>query len=568
MKQYTLLLILSLLSIRNYAQGKIAGSYNSKTNTFETENTDYWIDYFEGNVCRISNNGLFGLIDTSGTIICPVKYERIASFRQDCAIVYLNQKFGLIDLRGKLICPPKFDKINYFKYKHAVVKLKDIYGIIDNKGCVILLPELLYIYPFSTSTITLFYRKDEEAKNNIYGWINKEGKIIMETNDQLSLYHSIEGMSLHINRRGLEICFVDSLANFISIDLPYEDLSENLRHYNQNSLHIEILKFRNGLAPFLIKQKKNHYKYGFLNKKGKIAIPPIFDKIRPFKGRYSTAKTQKYWNVIDKKGNIILRDTCDNMGVFNDKWVIINKNGLSGVLNLKGDTIIPFQYKALKYLIGDLFFAKSINKPNIDLNNKIDSEVYFASSQEYKKDIEARTLTAGVINSSLDTIIPLSYADIVYVINENDTQLMASTDTQFVYTPDLVIKSSLSYDTWCFYGHNTFYNTKGLIVSNKKNTYSKCSGSSSRMFLSSMQEFNSELSGMGYSDFSNRLKDRTYLINKKFPPPKYKIHSRRSSSVLIKKNNKYAIVDLTGKIMKQFSRRNPWYTSILFSAEE
>jgi len=247
------------------------------------------------------------------------------------------------------------------------------------------------------------------------------------------------------------------------------------------------------------------------------------------------------------------------MGVFDDKWIIIHKNGLSGVLNLKGDTIIPFQYKALKYLLDDLFFAKSIDKPYAALNNKFYAQVYLASSQEYKKDIEARTLNGGVINSSLDTIIPLSYADIMYVIKQNDTLLITSTDTQFVYTPDLEIKSSLSEDRWCFYGYYTYYNMDGLMMPNKKSTYGE--GPKTHhwsMFVSPMQALSSELFARGGYDYSDRRKDKTYLINKKFPSSKYKIHTASSGLVLIQKNKKYALVDLTGKIMKQFSRRNPW----------
>ena len=45
------------------AQKSIEGKYDSENNTFITKDTSYWIDFFQGNVARISSNGLFGLID-------------------------------------------------------------------------------------------------------------------------------------------------------------------------------------------------------------------------------------------------------------------------------------------------------------------------------------------------------------------------------------------------------------------------------------------------------------------------------------------------------------------------
>lgn len=564
MKIYIVLLLLVSISSQSSGKEKIEGFYNPETNLFETEDENYWIDYFEGTVCKISQNGLFGLMDTSGTIICPAKYERIHPFQQECAVVYFNREWGLIDIEGNLICPLKFDYIVPFKYKHSLVKLNNKWGIINNKGCVILWPEYNSIRPFTNKLTTSFYKKDEETGESIKGLINHKGEIVMETAKDASIFDFHEGLARYYDSKAQEICFIDSLGDFISIDLPYKDLLASL-HFNQNGDASKMLIYSNGLAPFAIKQAPYVYTYGFLNKKGKVVIPPVFDSMLPFKGAYTSLKLHDEWCTLHKSGKIILKDTCDKMTVIQDKWILIQKKDASGVLNLKGDTIIPFEYEYINYLFGDLFFAQTV----MSNSHKVSSLEDFAR-QDFINSLPAFTVelsegltsldpflkfvlnlseeeTGGVLNTSLDTIVPFLYSNVDYVTNQKDTLLIAQKDTCLIRLTDLVIRSLHVPDRISFAGYYIPYYTDGRKKKAPKYTYEGFAIGLSNTFLNPF--------GFSYNSLHFPYNRKHYLIDQKFPSTEYHIESERLGTILIKKKQRYALVDLRGKILKPFSKK-------------
>ncbi|MGB1216885.1 MAG: WG repeat-containing protein, partial [Saprospiraceae bacterium] len=55
----------------------------------------------------IKENGKWGLISSSGSMIVPPKYDGISEFKhENHALVQSNGKVGIIDKSGKIIIPP------------------------------------------------------------------------------------------------------------------------------------------------------------------------------------------------------------------------------------------------------------------------------------------------------------------------------------------------------------------------------------------------------------------------------------------------------------------------------
>src|SRR5688572_30318003 len=116
---YSICLVLTFMNLSSQ-NSIIKGFYDLETRSFETTDSTYWIDQFHNGIARISKDGYIGLIDTSGKIICPLKYDRIYNFYGSVARFGLNGKYGLLSKNGKELLPASLKKINDFNEDMAV----------------------------------------------------------------------------------------------------------------------------------------------------------------------------------------------------------------------------------------------------------------------------------------------------------------------------------------------------------------------------------------------------------------------------------------------------------------
>ena len=88
--------------------------------------------------------GKFGLMDTNGKMIIPIKYNWIYSFQENVTRVFIGEmewegvpskgKFCLVNKKGKELIPFKYDWIYEFHNGLAKVSLNDKFGYINMKG--------------------------------------------------------------------------------------------------------------------------------------------------------------------------------------------------------------------------------------------------------------------------------------------------------------------------------------------------------------------------------------------------------------------------------------------------
>lgn len=150
----------------------------------------YQIELYK--VLKVCKNGKYGLYDNFWNLIVPIKYEDIGeSIRNGIFLAKMNGKYDLYDTLGNNITKAGYDLIidNYvermfykddFTLPYLVVKNKK-FGFINHKGEKITEIEYDYIerkdglgiYNDWTLNITFV------CKNNLYGMIDKTGKIII-----------------------------------------------------------------------------------------------------------------------------------------------------------------------------------------------------------------------------------------------------------------------------------------------------------------------------------------------------------------------------------------------------
>lgn len=239
----------------------------------------------------------------------------------DYQIVYIktqNKKlFGIDNLKGESIIECKYDQIGTFKDGYCPVKLDNKYGYIDFAGRFLISPIFNEGYEFSNGYALVCEESERFHKISNYGFIDTNGYTIIPC---MLNYNHIFGL-----KGNHCVVFNGSL----------------------NNKKVPLIG-----------------KYGLVNKNGNEVVPCIYDEISPTtndgfykvyigeinkKGEMTNGKV----GLIDTTGNVIIPIEYQDLDVRGKNSItayLINKNKdkhklLTGVFNLRGETIIPMSNK-------------------------------------------------------------------------------------------------------------------------------------------------------------------------------------------------------------------------------
>lgn len=208
------------------------------------------IDDFKDGFAQVANSEQtshgyvtkFGVIDKTGKLIIPVKYDAISSFHGNVASVSIKGKSGLVDKTGKELTPQKYDDIMSYPYDEGFyrVRIGDKKGLVNYEG-----KEFIPV-------------KYDEIKDFDEGLIRV----------------SIDGKWGYLDKNGNEF-----------LPLKYQDLKN----------------FAHGLAG-----AKLNGKWGFIDRQGKEAIPFQYEEAGYFLEEYGEVKKGGKWGYINKNNEVVL----------------------------------------------------------------------------------------------------------------------------------------------------------------------------------------------------------------------------------------------------------------------
>ena len=131
----------------NYARvmlGDKWGAINKQGETLFTIDASFLVDFSEGLAAFFNENQEFGFVNKQGEIVIPAKYSPgdTGDFLPDkmfseglCDVMSSeNNKIGYIDKQGRWIIQPQFDWASSFKDNVALVQLDNKWGFINKKG--------------------------------------------------------------------------------------------------------------------------------------------------------------------------------------------------------------------------------------------------------------------------------------------------------------------------------------------------------------------------------------------------------------------------------------------------
>ena len=221
--------------------------YAKNYDTLIAPQFDYAYDFDQYGFAAITIDGKIGYIDTTGKIVFEPNIEKIGDYENLGLVpVLIDGKWGFVDSTKTLTIPPQFEKINggFSDNGLASVKIVGKWGYIDTKGNWAIEPQFDKAGKF-------YYKMTEVEIDGKHGYITPNGKYFGLYTDKFDIYqHDFN-------------------------QLPFARIN---KYVNRD------------------------YRYGLINKHGKILVEPKFSHIMFFKD-VILAEQGNYWGIINKHGN-------------------------------------------------------------------------------------------------------------------------------------------------------------------------------------------------------------------------------------------------------------------------
>ncbi|OEK00056.1 hypothetical protein BFP97_00350 [Roseivirga sp. 4D4] len=340
-------------------------------------------------------NGKKGLLYENGKDLSPFVYDGIGEFKNGLAVVAYQGSYGVINMKGNWVITPYNDHI---EIQEDVIRLQQgsEWKLVDFDG-----KETVRAYGLLTN-LPRGYSK----------WTRK-GYELRDENDSLWLDHLYDTIQVikkdlyGLKRDGRFFLFNPNNANDIALDSGITLLGEfsegliSVKKDNQwgqiaedGRLRIAnryeaIQAFSEGLSAV-----KLIGKWGFIDKNEQLIVQPTYDQVSPFyKGLsivsrnslfgiinssgksvlpedftaidrqedYIILNSNEVFGLADAKGKLIRSPQYDSIKALAGGYFLIGRDGLKGVINLRGEDVIPLSYESIQQL-GNRFLASEASQ--------------------------------------------------------------------------------------------------------------------------------------------------------------------------------------------------------------
>ena len=262
----------------------------------------------------------YGFVDCYGNEVVPCVYDKAGEFRDGIAPVYINGKgWGIISKDEVLVAPkylfphPQVGSAIWGQHQDGFVVFKNSDG---KYAC--LSKEDKWVAPFEYDGITLdgfsheglirVEKKTEDAK--LLGLLDKDGKEILPC--------------------------------------KYKYIS----------------KFENGVASVEIDENKY-----WINKEGNEVSQPEVTETKSVFEEYEVVERDGKYGIVDKDGNAITPFKYDTISVQNvyrpniiqffNGYVVVTINNLRGLVNEKGEEVVPCKHEVIQNITNGMFVSVS-----------------------------------------------------------------------------------------------------------------------------------------------------------------------------------------------------------------
>jgi len=335
--------------------------------------------------------GKWGYCNENGKLVIPLQYEKTETFSEELAAVKIDGKWGFIDTTGKMAIQPRYDETRMFAGGLCAVCVKKKWGYINVRGEMMIRPEYTEAFEFDKGVAKVYAGKLDndmtgERATGGYCIINKKGqRLIGPIFAYIGIWH--EGFAKVKDSRN-KVGFVNRQGKIV-VPLVYDEADD----------------FSEGLAPVgkMVKGPDDvpdaQYEYGYVNTDGRLVISGPFSRAETFykglaivgKGvqksssffAYNVADhsivdsaDQPKYALINKSGKYVLPFKWGGLQFIDGNRLIASKAGYlaSGVIDKKGNELLPFSYTILHYAGHDLLIGEIGDEPGKNEINLINGQ--------------------------------------------------------------------------------------------------------------------------------------------------------------------------------------------------
>lgn len=344
----------------------------------------------------VVQNGLWGYIDTTGKIVHAPRYQQAGDFTNHIAIVKADGKYTVIDTLFRPVIAVRFDSVihdrfflralskgswtfyhnngklaNKSSYSH-IRQLENEYGrgllykVWQNGKCGLLDTGLRETIPVKYDRVLPYAPDIFLAKNGSrFGLIRFKGQEIIPLQyDEISAHNDTVAQVRQGNKWGYITLSGKVIAQPMFDDIQLLD-SWYFKGYNDTTFAL----------------------YSVLS--GKL-VSNDYEDYFPLTKEYIAVRSKGLIGVISKDNVLKIKPAYQDVTTLGTRFFSAGDRGKYGVITIKGDTVVPIEYTAVKAL-SDIFGIPVYNG-------------YFKVYQREK---------AGVCDSTGRLIIPVRFTDVI-----------------------------------------------------------------------------------------------------------------------------------------------------------
>ena len=411
------------------------------------------------------------LIHIACTIACLVGF---ASGQAQMLSVKSGRQWGIINASGGIVAAPQFDAVSEISERQAVIVKGGKYGLIDSTGRELVAPRYTFLKRVNDRLILINQGGDcqnQDCEGGKWGLIHLGTKRTVEPSYNLILKFDANGLAL-VNiggKCGYESCeggrwgIVDTAARemlspqFKQIQLVNRseamiqgehgwgiyDLTnqrikiqpryEELKRLNANRItmrhgtHWGMLNARGDTLVFpkyeslmiaghgYIAWSQNE-KYGLMDSLGRIMVPARYDAVTMEEHAWVRVRNKSLMGLSDTTDREIFRPELTEITHYGPGFAIINLDGMRGMIDRKGQQLIPLKYERCDIVNDSIVIARTGNVLKwFRINGEVIKSMVFDSLSAFTKNKVAKAKTKegwGLLNQEGHWVMQPQYEEV------------------------------------------------------------------------------------------------------------------------------------------------------------
>lgn len=263
---------------------------------------------------------------------------------------------GLQDAAGNWLAPAVYTDIRPFEYKQALAMRNGLYGVLDVTGKERIPARYTQIKRLEGNTAGTYYSWQRFTRYDLYVCKNENATTVIDTTGKIILYVAMDLVSFSPDNIATG---VDSAGNwhFVWLNGKIVPLPASIRQ--------EPRRLMNALYAFQNGPWKPH---GVIDTAAQIILQPVYERVTAFPPPFSLVRGDirdtAFYFTID--GKPVAQLKSNRFGLDNNPFqytglLALESERGSGVINWKGDTVLPFIYESAPLILGVHNFIVQLN---------------------------------------------------------------------------------------------------------------------------------------------------------------------------------------------------------------